>query len=167
MCAQARLLATGQVLTASAQHSSEAATAQQQAALDLVHKLQQAILAMLTASQPDKAATMQASSTDHSSAAALQILHEGDVQNSMPEIGNVVKVQYELVHDLRSTAPAGPSKEGEEGTTASPGVGGMMPASDTCMLLKGLWQDLPCMHLSLSHAGSRKHYCYYEGLRTT
>lgn len=104
---QVTLRGTGSVLTASAQHSSEASIAKQQAALDLIHQLQQAIILMLTASQPDKvtATAMHSEATDTS--AVMKTLHEGDRENSTPEIGNVVKVQYQLIHDPQT----GPSKE--------------------------------------------------------
>lgn len=115
-------------MSASAQHTSEAATAKQQAALDMVHQLQQAILTMLTASQPDKAlvAPMQ-TSTDHSSHSAITVLHEGDAENAAPEIGNVVKVEYQLVLDSvdqKALAPEGPEPAVEEGKPANPAAGG-------------------------------------------
>ena len=97
MSIQVTLQGTGETLTASAQHNGEANIAKQQAALDLVHQLQQAILTMLTASQPDKAnTTAMHSSTDSTSSPALTVIHAGDVENSMPEIGNVIKVEYQL-----------------------------------------------------------------------
>ena len=129
---------TGQVLTASAQHSSEANTAKQQAALDMVHQLQQAILAMLTASQPDKAiVTPMQTSTDHSSPLAMTVLHEGDAENSMPEIGNVVKVQYQLVLDpaqkQEASADIKPEPEVQEGNPTNPDVhGDSMPPVYLC-----------------------------------
>ena len=98
---QVTMKGSGIALTASAQHNS-ATTAKQQAALDLIHQLQQAILAMLTASASDKvipAATQ--SSPGNSTSPAMKTLHEGDLENSMPEIGNVVKVQYQLIRDCQ------------------------------------------------------------------
>ncbi|KAA6429242.1 MAG: hypothetical protein FRX49_00638 [Trebouxia sp. A1-2] len=113
---QVTMRGSGQILTASAQHSSDAMTAKQQAALDMVHQLQQAILAMLTASQPDRTiVTPMQTSTDHISPLAMTVLHEGDAENSMPEIGNVVKVQYQLVLDparkQEAFADVGPDPE--------------------------------------------------------
>ena len=90
----------------------------------MVHQLQQAILTMLTASQPDKCgvAPMQ-TSTDHSSHSAITVLHEGDAENAAPEIGNVVKVEYQLVLDSvdqKALAPEGPEPAVEEGKSANP-----------------------------------------------
>jgi len=99
----------------------------------MVHQLQQAILTMLTASQPDKAiVTPMQTSTDHTSPLAMTILHEGDAENSMPEIGNVVKVQYQLVLDPArkqgASADVGPEPEVQEGDSANPDVhGNSMP----------------------------------------
>jgi len=130
---QVTMRGTGQALTASAQHSSEANTAKQEAALDMVHQLQQAILAMLTASQPDKAiVTPMQTSTDHTCPLAMIILHEGDVEHSMPEIGNVVKVQYQLVLDparqQEASADVGPEPAVQEGNFTNPDVhGSSMP----------------------------------------
>lgn len=99
---QVTVKGSGTVLTASAQHPSQAATARQQAALDLIHQLQQAVLAMLTASAPDRViATAAQSSAGNSASPVMKILHEGDLENSMPEVGNVVKVQYQLIHDCQ------------------------------------------------------------------
>ena len=148
---QVTMRATGQVLTASSQHSSEANTAKQQAALDMVHQLQQAILAMLTASQPDKAiVTPVQTSTDHTSTLAMTVLHEGDAENSMPEIGNVVKVQYQLVLDpatkQEASADVGPEPEVQEGNFTKPGVhGNSMPPM--CVSSRGyqIWA-LSCLH---------------------
>ena len=104
------LKGSGKTVSASAQHNSEAIVAKQQAALDLLHQLQQAILDMLTASQPDLVhpTTMQ-SSTQNSTSPSGQTISEGDVENSMPEIGNVVQVQYQLI--LNPTT--GTSRNGE------------------------------------------------------
>ena len=117
---QVTLQGTGQTLTASAQHTGEANIAKQQAALDMVHQLQHAILAMLTASQPDKAnAAATHIATDSNSNQAMIVHHEGDVENSMPEIGNVVKVEYQLVlkgDAQKILAPDGPEKSTEEAT---------------------------------------------------
>lgn len=108
LAVQVTVKGSGTVLTASAQHSSEATIARQQAALDLIYQLQQAIVTMLTTSEPDKAiATAQHSSSGNSTSPVMQTLHQGDLENSMPEIGNVVKVQYRLVHDCQM----GSSKE--------------------------------------------------------
>ncbi len=127
-CMQVTMRSTGQVLTASAQHNSEANTSKQQAALDLVHQLQQAILKMLTTSQPDKAVTTAMhTSSDHSSPHGMTVLHEGDTENSVPEIGNVVKVQYQLVgcpEGQRSLTPAGPGLASEENKNTNPAVVG-------------------------------------------
>ncbi|KAL3162894.1 hypothetical protein ABBQ32_009341 [Trebouxia sp. C0010 RCD-2024] len=100
-----KLKGSGALLTASAQHSSEAPVAKQQAALDLIHQLQHAVVAMLTASQPDKA-PVATTATNNSSgntdaSPVMKTLHQGDLENSMPEIGNVVKVQYQLVLDAQ------------------------------------------------------------------
>ncbi len=130
---QVTMRGTKQLLTASAQHSSEANTAKQQAALDMVHQLQQAILAMLTASQPDKAiVTPMQTSTDHTSPLAMTMLHEGDAENSTPEIGNVVKVQYQLVLDpatkQEASTDVGPEPGVQEGNSTNPDVhGSSMP----------------------------------------
>lgn len=130
---QVTMRGTGQVLTASAQHSSEANTAKQQAALDMVHQLQQAILAMLTASQPDKAiVTPMQTSTDHNNPLDMTVLHEGDAENSVPEIGNVVKVQYQLVLDparkQEASTDVKPEPEVQEGNSTNPDVqGNSMP----------------------------------------
>lgn len=102
---QVKLKGSGALLTASAQHSSEAPVAKQQAALDLIHQLQHAVVAMLTASQPDKA-PVATTATNNSSgntdaSPVMKTLHQGDLENSMPEIGNVVKVQYQLVLDAQ------------------------------------------------------------------
>ena len=115
LAVQVTLKGSGAVLTASAQHPSEAATARQQAALDMIHQLQQAVLAMLTASAPDKAistATAVQSSAGNSASPVMKTLHEGDLENSMPEVGNVVKVQYQLIHDSRE----GVSQESKNAT---------------------------------------------------
>ena len=104
---QVTLKGSGKVLTSSAQHHSEATTAKQQAALDLVRQLQQAVLAMLTASAPDRViATATESSSGNSTSPVMKTLHEGDLENSMPEIGNVVKVQYQLAHDCQESPSA-------------------------------------------------------------
>ena len=130
---QITMRGTGQLLTASAQHSSEANTAKQQAALDMVHQLQQAIIAMLTASQPDKAiVTPMQTSTDQTNPLDMTVLHEGDAENSMPEIGNVVKVQYQLVLDPARKQEAStdikPEPELQEGNSTNPDVqGNSMP----------------------------------------
>lgn len=102
MALKVTLKGTGTVLTASAQNPSEAATAKQQAALDLIHQLQQAVLAILTVSAPDKmiAAAAQ-SSAGNSASPVMKTQYEGDLENSMPEVGNVVKVQYQLIHDCQ------------------------------------------------------------------
>ncbi|KAL0050416.1 hypothetical protein WJX82_010839 [Trebouxia sp. C0006] len=133
---QVTMRGTGQLLTASAQHSSEANTAKQQAALDMVHQLQQAILAMLTASQPDKAlVTPMQTSTDHTSTLDMTVLHEGDAENSMPEIGNVVKVQYQLVLDparkQETSVDAKPELEVQESNSTNPEDHGATSASNT------------------------------------
>ena len=84
---QVTLKGSGTILTASAQHKAEADVAKQQAALDLIHQLQQAILTMLTISQPDKVpVTAMQSSSGNNASPAMKTLHEGDVENSMPEI---------------------------------------------------------------------------------
>lgn len=126
---QVTMRGSGQILTASAQHSSDAMTAKQQAALDMVHQLQQAILAMLTASQPDRTiVTPMQTSTDHISPLAMTVLHEGDAENSMPEIGNVVKVQYQLVLDparkQEAFADVGPDPEVQEGNSTNQDIHG-------------------------------------------
>ena len=127
-CLQVTLQGSGRVLTASAQHNSEANIAKQQTALNMVHQLQQAILMMLTTSKPDKGIpTAMQTSTDHTSSLAMTILHEGDADNSMPEIGNVVKVQYRLVRDpmgQRSLAPEGPNVVDDKPKTANPAANG-------------------------------------------
>ena len=98
---------SGTVLTASAQHPSEATTAKQQAALDLIHQLQQAVLAMLTASAPDRViATATPSSSGNITSPVMKTLHKGDLENSMPEIGKVVKVQYQLIQDCQESPSA-------------------------------------------------------------
>ena len=97
---QVTLKGSGTVLTASAQHQSEATTAKQQAALDLIHQLQQAVVTMLTASAPDRViATVTEHSSGNSTSPVMKTLLEGDLENSMPEIGNVVKVQYQLIQE--------------------------------------------------------------------
>lgn len=102
LAVQVTLKGSGTVLTASAQQPSEAATAKQQAALDLIHQLQQAVLATLTASAPDKVIAAAAhSNAGNSASPVMKTLHEGDLENSMPEVGNVVKVQYQLIHDCQ------------------------------------------------------------------
>ncbi|DBA85019.1 TPA: hypothetical protein ACH3X2_005752 [Trebouxia sp. C0005] len=133
---QVTMRGSGQILTASAQHSSDAMTAKQQAALDMVHQLQQAILAMLTASQPDRTiVTPMQTSTDHISPLAMTVLHEGDAENSMPEIGNVVKVQYQLVLDparkQEAFADVGPDPEVQEGNSTNQDIHGATGASNT------------------------------------
>ena len=75
---QVTLRGTGTVLTASAQHSSEASIAKQQAALDLIHQLQQAIILMLTMSQKDKATATEMHSTSNATSAVMKTLHEAD-----------------------------------------------------------------------------------------
>lgn len=103
---QVKLKGSGDLLTASAQHSSEATVAKQQAALDLIHQLQHAVVAMLTASQPEKAPVATTathnSSGNNAASPVMKTLHQGDLENSMPEIGNVVKVQYQLVLDAQT-----------------------------------------------------------------
>lgn len=100
LAVQVTMKGSGNVLIALAQHNSEATTAKQQAALDLILQLQQAILAMLTASAPDTVIpTATQSSPGNSASPVMKTLHKGDLENSMPEIGNVVKVQYQLIHD--------------------------------------------------------------------
>ena len=114
MAVQVTLKGSGTVLTASAQDKLEATVAKQQAALDLVHQLQHAVLNMLTASQPDKTpVTAMQNSSGNEASPAMKTLHEGDVENSMPEIGNVVKIQYQLVRESQTS----PSK-GDNTTTA-------------------------------------------------
>lgn len=118
---QVTLKGSGTVLTASAQHPSEATTAKQQAALDLIHQLQQAVLAMLTASAPDRViATATQSSTGNSTSPVMKTLHEGDLENSMPEIGNVVKVQYQLIHDCQESPNARVKSTTKDGDGESP-----------------------------------------------
>lgn len=149
---QVTMRGTGQLLTASAQHSSEANTAKQQAALDMVHQLQQAILAMLTASQPDKAlVTPMQTSTDHTSTLDMTVLHEGDAENSMPEIGNVVKVQYQLVLDparkQETSVDAKPELEVQESNSTNPeDHGTSMPP--VCVSSRGyqIWLAMSCLH---------------------
>lgn len=117
---QVMLQGTGQTLTASAQHTGEANIAKQQAALDMVHQLQHAVLAILTVSQPEKAnAAAMHTDIDSNSNQALIVHHQGDVENSMPEIGNVVKVEYQLVlkgDAEKILAPDGPEEATEEAT---------------------------------------------------
>lgn len=94
---QVRMQATGQLLSASSQQCSDEKTAKQQAALVMVHQLQHAILTMFTTSQPELAITSQQAMEQKVQTAHLDVLYDGDHENSTPEVGHVVKMQYQLV----------------------------------------------------------------------
>ncbi|KAL3161025.1 hypothetical protein ABBQ38_009409 [Trebouxia sp. C0009 RCD-2024] len=142
---QVKLKGSGDLLTASAQHSSEATVAKQQAALDLIHQLQHAVVAMLTASQPEKAPVATTathnSSGNNAASPVMKTLHQGDLENSMPEIGNVVKVQYQLVLDAQTgqtsqdlNNPARDADGAEAMSTETP-----QPILEQCSTLRFEW----------------------------
>ena len=122
---QVKLQASGQLLSASSQQCSDENTAKQQAALSMVHQMQHAILAMLTTSQPDLAMPSDQAMDETPQEAQSTVVHEGDHENSTPEVGHVVKMQYELVlssgssdsaethnHDLSHQGQSDPKQQG-------------------------------------------------------
>lgn len=108
---QVTLQATGQLLSAASQQCSDKNTAKQQAALAMVHELQHAILTMLTSSQPDIAVRADKATEDGNAKAHLTVLHEGDQENSTPDVGHVVKMQYELFLDTSNGSATGSSSK--------------------------------------------------------
>lgn len=104
---QVKLQGSGQLLSATSQQCSDENTAKQQAALSLVHQMQHAILTMLTTSQPDLAMPSDQAMDETPQEAQSTVIHEGDHENSTPEVGHVVKMQYELVLDSGSSDSTG------------------------------------------------------------
>lgn len=104
---QVRTQAAGQLLSASSQQCADEKIAKQQAALGLVHQLQHAILEMFTTSQPELAVFSQQAQKAKLQEGDLKILYDGDRENSTPEVGHVVKMQYELVLDSSNNSAPG------------------------------------------------------------
>ena len=73
----------------------------------MVHQMQNAILAMLTTSQPDLAMPSDQAMDETPQEAQSTVVHEGDHENSTPEVGHVVKIQYELVLSSSSSDSTG------------------------------------------------------------
>lgn len=111
-CLQVKTLASGELLTAASHECQDENTAKQQASLSLIQHLQHTILGFITASQLKPASVTR--SNEQQQTAEMTVSHEGDHENSTPEIGQVVKVQYELILDTEDgPAPGASTHQGQ------------------------------------------------------